>query len=474
MKFNVKKIIRKYSIERQILYVVPLMILSLFLGIYAHYPVSITYDPAMHGEIVNIIIHQGYPNTWEPYAVNEFTYTPLFHYISLLVHFLGFSIIDSVMAFGIIIWFFLPLCAYLLGSLYGRRVALLSAVISAFLPFLSNIFILGEFPQILAMELLILEIYFLKRGKLLESGIITGLIILSHPFVWIISVLAYLYFFIPSSLKNKKNIPYVIIPLAVSTVWLPKYFQILMNMLSGEWKNIVFNAEQPNFWFWSLESLTKYLFDLNYFTPIIIILSIIGLIKTKDRFMQIFFILTLVFSIYHLPYTQLKVFDVLTIPSIFLASIGIKEISNYFKKYGLVILIAFVILMFSFQVYHFSYAKKFWFNSEISPEPPLYHASLWLGNYDKNSARIYAESAPAWVGMLSNKIPLEPQISFLERFSKDYLNQLDVRNKINEKLKSGEDIHDLAEESGVKYVITRETTNLNEIYSDSGCFIYEV
>jgi len=472
MKFDLKTI-RQFLSKRDFLYaVLPLMTISLFLGIYVHYPVSITYDPAMHGEIVNIILHQGYPNTWEPYANNEFTYTPLFHYLSLVPHFLGLSVIDSVMAAGIILWALLPLCAYLLGSFYGRKIALLSAAVSAFLPFLSNIFILGEFPQLLAMELLILEIYFLKKGKLLESGVITGLVILSHPFVWIISVLAYLYFLIPSSIKNRKNIPYILVPLAVSLPWLPKYLQILMNVLSGEWKNVVFNLEQPNFWFWSMESLAKYLFDLNYFTPVIIILSFMGLVKTRDRFMQVFFISCFIFSVYHIPYTQLKVFDLLTIPSIFLASIGIKELSDYFKKYGFVVLSAFVILMFSFQAYHFNYADRFWFNSEISPEPPLYQASIWLGGYDKNPERIYVDSAPAWVGMLSNKIPLEPQISYLERFSRDYLDQLELRKRIRERLESGEDLGNLA--GGVKYVITRERTNLEEIYSGSGWSVYEV
>jgi hypothetical protein len=473
MKFDLKRMIRQFLLKGDFLYVVlPLMIISLFFGIYIHYPVSITYDPAMHGEIVNIILHQGYPNTWEPYANNEFTYTPLFHYLSLVPHLLGLSVIDSVMAVGIILWAFLPLCAYLLGSLYGRKIALLSAAVSALLPFFSNIFILGEFPQLLAMELLILEIYFLKKGKLIESGIITGLVILSHPFIWIVSVLAYLYFLVPSSLKNRKNIPYILVPVAVSSVWLPKYFQIFMNMLSGEWENIVFNAEQPNFWFWSLESLSKYLFDLNYFTPVIIILSFIGLLKTRDRFMQIFFVSCFILSVYHIPYTQLKVLDLLTIPSIFLTSIGVKEISNYFKKYGLIVLAAFVIVMFSFQAYHFYYADKLWFNSDISPEPPLYQASVWLGNYDKNPARIYVDSAPAWVGILSSKIPLEPQISYLERFSRDYLNQLELRNAIKERLESGENITDLTK--GIKYLITRERTNLNEIYFLSGWFIYEV
>jgi hypothetical protein len=245
-------------------------------------------------------------------------------------------------------------------------------------------------------------------------------------------------------------------------------------MISGEWKNVVYTAEQPNFWFWSLEALAKYLFDINYFTPIIIILSFIGLIKTKDRFMKFFFLACFIFSVYHIPNTQLKIFDMLTIPSAILASVGILELSRYARKYRMIVITIFILTMFSFQTYHFYHAKNFWFIPDVSPEPPLYMTAIWLGNYDKDPSKIYVDSAPAWFGMLSNKIPMEPEISYLEKFSEDYLNQLELRRMIKERLESGEDIRDLANQAGLKYVITKEQTSLSQVYSEFGWFVYEV
>jgi hypothetical protein len=460
-----------------------LIFITLIFGYYSHYPSSLTHDPAIHGEIIRIIENQGYPNSWEPYVRNDFTYPPLFHYLSFLIYSLGFDLIDSVRILGILIWVLFPICIYFLASTFRKDIALLSAVIIAFLPAFTNIAMFGEFPQLLAMEFIVLQIYFFRKKKYFSASLLTGLTIVTHPFMSIISILIYVYFFGSKFLEiknkkpviNRKAIIYVLIPLFISSFWIPKYFEIMTNMISGDWHNVIYNVEQPYFWFWSFEDLAKYFFDLNYLTPIIIPLALFGLIKTKDRFLRIFFLTCLIFSIYHLPYTQLKIFDLLTIPSAILAALGAKEIGKYFKKYWIFPVLIVVILMGCFQIYHLLYAKTNWLDPSVGPTYPLYKASVWLKGYDGNFTKIYAEQAPAWVGILSNKIPMNPEITDLEKYSPNYLKQLENRKKIKENLENNKTITNLAKDAGIKYVIMRNQVEyLKEIYSDLGWFIYEV
>ena len=477
---NMSSLIKNFIKKRRtgIIVIVPLFLISLLSGTYAHYPVSITNDPAIHSEIVNVMQHQGYPSTWEPYAVNDFTYPPLFHFFALLLNLLGVPAIDSVRIIGIILWALLPVAAYAFGSVYGRKTAMLSAFMSLSLPFLSNVFIFGEFPQLMATELLIMEIYFLKKGKYAYSGIAVGLAILSHPFIAVVSFMVYLYFVLPISLGKIKNFLLIPLPFVVSLPWITKYMQIFFNMYSGTWQNTVYNEYQPAFWFWPADTLAKYLFDFNYFTPIVLLLCCVGLAKTEDKFLRSFFMAAFLFSVFHLPYTQLKVFDVMAVPSLVLAPIGILEIAKRLRKcspkYGFLAIAAFIIIMSSSQTYHFYHAKNFWTNPEISPEPPLYATALWLGEYDKTDARIYVDSAPAWLGALSHKIPLEPEISYLERFSENYVEQQQINEMIKEKLMAKEEVSVLARNAGLKYVITKEEADLDTIHSGDGWFVYAI
>jgi hypothetical protein len=468
---------RFFKDKNRMYVLVPLVLLALASGIYAHYPVSITHDSAIHSEIVSIILRQGYPVSWQPYADNGFTYPPLFHYIASIPALIGISPVDAVRITGIMIWSLLPLFFYLLGSLYGRKTAAVSAALSILVPFLSNVFIFGEFPQLLAMELLVLELYCLKRGKYFTSGILTGLAVLCHPFMWIISMLAYLYYVLPAAARDAKAAYLLTIPAAVALPWIPKYFQILMNMLSGRWQNVVYNEYQPVFWFWPPETLANYLFGLNYFTPVIIALSVFGFLKVKDRFIRLLFAATLIFSVYHIPYTQLKIFDTLAIPAVILSSVGIIELSKRVKKhdarYGTAILVMFLVAMACVQAYHFDFAKTAWPNIRISPDKPLYDAATWLGTYDGEEARIYAESAPSWSGALSRKIPLEPEITYLESFSDSYREQIAANEMMKERLDAGGDVTDIVEKYSLKYVITTRETRFRKIYEKDGWFVYE-
>src|SRR3989344_5206253 len=134
--------------------------IMLALGVFSQWPTTITPDVAMHAEIVEIIKIQGFIQTWEPYAQNEFTYPPLFHYATLL---LPLESIDAVRALGLVIWLLFPLAIYFLVSTYNKKAAITAAFFIGLVPSFATVFMNSEFPQLFAILLLILKWYFLRK-----------------------------------------------------------------------------------------------------------------------------------------------------------------------------------------------------------------------------------------------------------------------------------------------------------------------
>src|SRR3989344_382036 len=94
------------------------------LGLHSQWSTTITPDAAMHAEIVVAIKEQSLITTWEPYADNEYTYPPLFHYIAVL---LPLEPIDSVRVLGVLVWLVLPVALYGLVATYRKDSAFVAA-----------------------------------------------------------------------------------------------------------------------------------------------------------------------------------------------------------------------------------------------------------------------------------------------------------------------------------------------------------
>jgi hypothetical protein len=473
--------------QKRAILLVLILVINAVLGFYIMYPVSLFHDPAMHSEIVYMIREQGYPTTWQPFAENEFTYPPLFHYLSLFVSVTGISLIDSVRLAGILFFLLIPISMYLYLSSFkkiDKNIPIMSAAGIAFMPLVGNIFLLGEFPQVLAMALIILMLYTIKTERHLWTALITGLVVLAHPFMFIAAIILFLY-----NLKNMKSkgikiiLLYFLIAILVSCIWLPGYLGIYSNAASGQWQNAVYNLEQPFFWFWPSQDIIKFLFDWNFLTPVILPLSVIGFIKTKNSFLRSFFLLCFAFTVFHLPFTQLKIYDLFAIPSVIMAAFGVNCIFQKTSAWKNPIarlspIIIFILLMGIFQVAHFVHAKNNWTYGNETPDPALIQSAIWLNGYDSSFVRIYSTDATEWVGILSNKMPLNPSVSSLEAYSDEYKRQLEANNKIRDSIRASdtETLKSVLEEWNLKYLIVKEDFLANYLkkINDSDWKVYEV
>ncbi len=439
---------------------------QLILGIYSQFPTTITPDAAMHAEIVNIIREQGFIRTWEPYAPNDYSYPPLFHYLATLLTPFLLSI-DAVRVLGIIIWLCFPLSLYVLVATYKKEAALTAACLGAVAPPLATVFIYGEFPQLLAMLFLIWEWYFLRCERYLLGAVFAGLIVLSHSFVPFAAIALLAYFLISS-----KQIKYAAATCIVALPWVPAYVLVVQNILSGAWENTRYNAVQPVFGFWPTHTIIDWLFGahgLGILAP----LAAYGVFKVRDWWVRGFFAVGLAFTLFHIPFTQLKIYDLLVLPVIVLASLGVYELSLLFKDRGGYLAAALCVFLFLglVQVQHFENARVNWFNPEIAPTAELADAARWLAVYDPRPVKIYAHSASAWVGILSLKLPLDPDIAHIEAFSKAYREQLDMQAAIKMVLSAGSDSRLV---SGVSYLIVPVSVDvmLPPIYRNDKWAVY--
>lgn len=501
-----------------------IFIFQLSLALYSQFPTTITPDAAMHAEIVEIIKTQGFVRTWEPYAPNEFTYPPLFHYLAFGLTLFGLSAIDAVRALGIVVWLMFPVATYLLVGTYNKCVVgeceagghgehgagvhcgwgpVVAAMLIAVVPSFSNIFIYGEFPQLLAMLLFVWQWYALRKGRYVTGAVLCGLTFLTHVFVPLVSILLLLYYF-PRMVRRCRicSLKYPLIVFIVALPWVPRYIIIIQNALLGAWENAQYNAVQPVFGFWPAETIIDWLFGVHGLTVFMVPLALLGFFRVKDRWLRLFFAFGLVFTVFHIPFTQLKIYDLFVLPVIVLASAGIVEVVgrvgvrlNEMDRFGVerrkggvgvmgaVAVVALVVVMGVLQVQHFQNAWVNWFNPEIAPTPELADAAQWLGEHDKRAVRIYAHQASAWAGVLSGKLPLNPDINYVEAFSEEYKKQLYWQQKMRKLFLEGGnrnesvgDYSDAAREYDVLYLLLplrEEIGGLRKLYNNGVWAVYE-
>jgi hypothetical protein len=193
------------------------------------------------------------------------------------------------------------------------------------------------------------------------------------------------------------------------------------------------------------------LFGAQGLTVILFLLAVYGFFKTKDRVLRGVFLLSLGLTVFHIPFTQLKIYDFLAIPVVMLAAIGITRVPlKRFRNPFIVIVVGILVVM---QAQHFQITQKWWLNPEIAPTDELTDAAQWLGEHDDELVTVYAHQASAWVGILSNKLPLNPDITHLEAFSDEYKEQLRYREEIKRALEDGVPVRGLLAQRDVRYVI---------------------
>lgn len=451
-----------------------LLLFMLTLGIYSQWPTTLTPDAAMHAEIVHLIGQQGFLRTWEPYAPVAFTYPPLFHYLAFL---LPLEPIDAVRVLGLVIWLFFPLAAYLLVGSYDKKAAVFGAVIVGFMPLLSTIFVYGEFPQLLGMLFFVFEWYFLRKNAYKWGALFTGLVVLSHAFVGLVAVFLFFYACCLEKRKIKKEITAVVVLVFVSSLWGYGYINIVLNALSGKWNNIVYNATQPVFGFWPVERIVDFLFGIHGFTVILFILALFGFFCVRDGWLRAFFVVGVALSVFHLPLTQLKVYDMTGIVVLVLAALGMEKMIRGLNKRWRMVGVALVLVVLGVvQVVHIQRGLENWFNPEIAPTSELAEAARWLAEHDPQMVRVYAHRASAWVGVLAQKLPLNPDVSYIEVFTPHYKEQLAAQEEVGKWLERGWNASEMLRRWDVEYIIVPSEigVGLPLVYGKGGLNVYSV
>src|SRR3989344_2852925 len=248
-------VIKEHSIKESFMFSI-LFLFLIVLGVWSQWPTTITPDAAMHAEIVELIGQQGYVTTWKPYADNAYTYPPLFHYLAFL---LPLESIDAVRALGIVLWLVLPVVMYLLMSTFNKKAGMIAAFLVVLVPSFSNVFVYSEFPQLMAMSLLLLEWYLLRTERVSWAACTVGVIGLTHVFFVLIAALLFL---VHTKVRDWK---YGLLSLLVMVPWLPAYVRVVMNVLSGQWENVRYNATQPVFGFWGTQELYDWFVGVRLF-----------------------------------------------------------------------------------------------------------------------------------------------------------------------------------------------------------------
>ena len=254
---------------------------------------------------------------------------------------------------------------------------------------------------------------------------VVGIIGLTHVFFVLIAALL---FVAHTKVRDWKQ---GVLSVLVMIPWLPAYARIGMNVLSGQWENVRYNATQPVFGFWNGAALYDWFVSVHGLTLVLLIPAVYGFFMTKDKILRGMFVFSILFSIFHLPFTQLKILDLLAFPVVMLASLALASLplKTFWRKSVIAIV---VICMVFVQLNHFSTVEKWWLNPEIAPTEEFADAARWLGSYDDSFVRTYFYQASAWGGILAHKLPLDPDITHLEAFSDAYKEQINAQRRIKE------------------------------------------
>jgi hypothetical protein len=469
------------------LLVLPLFFYLIFSGLKAITPLPITFDSAMHALIVEpIISSQLYPLTWEPLVKTPYTYPPFFHWLCFIFTNFGIKAIQAVNFFGIFLYALFPLLVYKLGLLWNKRIAILSAFISVGITSWSYVFAVAEYPQILAMDLSILFLYFFLKKDFLKAGFFLGLATLSHAFIPVYFLFFLLFYSIFSFLREKNKrialdtLKLFLIFLLVTSIWLYQYFTIIKNAISGEWRNIRWYYK---FGFKNFEEIKNFFLNFNFETrvhPILFFLSLFGsilMIRKKEFFIPFLLLYTIFFSVFHIPGTQYKFQDMLALPS----PIPIAFCLDYFlsskklKKVSLIATVFIIVLNLPNPWLYLEHTKKCCTQAEVPDEKGVKVAN-WLANYDYNYSRILvAKPYEVWFSVLSHKYPMDVMLTDIEAYSKEAKEMVEDRQEIIKKIEAKEDFSSLLKKYEIKYLVVENVSlNYQEIFSFEGLKIYKI
>jgi hypothetical protein len=448
-----------------------IIILQIAIGIYGMRTLE---DLPIHLEIARAIgRHPLNPTNYEPLAPVTLTYPPLLHYFSLFLSLSGISLELSLRLAGVLLFALFPFAMYLLGGCFSKRVGILAAAFSIVTINYAYVYILGELPQCLGMDLFVLFLWAALKKRQIIAGVFLGLSLLSHPFLGPFTLL--FAFLILAIRRTWNSAVQIFIGLFIVLPWVHKYILIVQNALSNSWNN-TFNYTLYPGWI-TLAIAGDYFIRLN---PLLILLAFAGFVllfkekklKEEKLILIILFALTFFFTIYHYTPFQLKMLDILTIPTVLCGAYFVDKLYRFFPYKYLVTTIVCVFVLVSI----IGPLERCYVYSHPPFELPegYREAAVFLQHYDKNKSFIVVYDEPRVlfktelvIAEISNKTPMDAIISDLERYGPEYQQRLADRKKIIQGNES------LLRIWNVKYVFSKNCTQ-TEIFRNDHVAICKV
>ncbi len=491
-------------------------------------PLTRTEDPTMHILLTELLIRKTNVMDFAPVVIETPLAYPIgFHALcALLSVLLGIKAFTVVMNAGAILSAMLPLPMYLLGAeLQDEYTGLLTAYISAILPWIFTIFAFGLYSNILGYIFFTLIFFSLLRGiekkstcQIIMAGIFFGILILVH-LILSISVIVILGVFAVLLILQKRTIKsreiyfillIVLIAIPVSLFWTTRGFTTLINNILGGYgrldvANNGFIFLQFDIMFF-LQKLVDYIEILGVF--IVCILNGI-LISFKQRTSKDLFLLSWIIPLFVLTsffgFPFFHFYRGLVLAMCLVGGYGFRNLPNAFlfiqskteklqqirvdERILAKWIFAFILVI---SLYHsmvtFHIESKEMYLDEAhalkKPTDATIRAAIWLSNYDKSWCRIIVVPYEnPWVAIYAHKIPMDALISDIENL-RGINQQKTDRETILNNLNTGNSQH-LLQRYNVGYFLISDyyedtyeqydkTPFLNLIYEKDSVRIYAV
>jgi len=448
-------------------------------------PLPLTYDPALHGEVAAYVMPANFiPQTWEPLADVAYTYPPLFHWAAFLLSASGFETYKIVVFMGLFLYALFPISFYIYGRAFGEKEAVLFSFFGAVQASLIEVFAAGEYPQLLSMNLLVIVLYFLAKRNYMNAGIFSGLTVLSHTFTALYTAALIVIYYLLDRKKIRTNdmLIFAVCALAISAVWLPNYLKIADNAASSRWENTIWYYKAGFIGFDKVNDIFFSIMPGSRVGMITFLFSLIGAAyayRKKYHLPLCIFLFTIIFTVFHIPSTQYKFYDMLAVAVPPIATFGIIWTADKLKKSRIVapLLACFLAVFLVINPYVNAANLRNCCVSKDIPNEAQVKLAEWLKNNDTSHGMLLADGDyEIWFALIAGKRPMNPRISELEVFTDNYRRLLsDRKNTINA---IGKD-HDPTEtllKWGVEYVVTERSLNssyFRAIREENGTKLYK-
>ena len=423
-------------------------------------PLTRTEDPTMHILLTELLIYKSNVANFAP-IVNE---TPLsypigFHALcALLSIILGVSAFTVVINSGAVLSAMLPLMMYILGKEFSEYTGLLTAYITAILPWIFTIFAFGMYSNILGYIFYAVMFYSLFRAvdqksirHIIIAGVFFGSVVLVH-LILSMSIIIILSVYVLVLILQKKSIKcrelhaialMILIAIPISLLWTSRGLIVLINnVLEGYWR--ISGVTNRGFVFlrfdlaFFLQNLSNYLKIMGMLTFVLLNGIFISFKRrsTKDLLLLSWIIpLFILTSCFGFPYFHFYRGFVLAICIV--GGYGFRNLPNTLKfiqrnvggfkllKVDERILVQLtIIFVLIVSLYHsaiqFHVESKEMYLEEAHilshPTDATIRAAIWLSNYDTRWCRIIVVGSydNPWIAVYSHKLPMLPLISDIE------------------------------------------------------------